>query len=154
MEFLPVDHTDASVAEELLRVQRRAYAVEAELIEVAAIPNLDEAVDDIRQLRLSITAARDADGIVGFIGHTRTGGLVEIDRLAVDPASFRRGIGRALLQHLHDAEPDAAFVVSTPARNTPAVELHISAGYHVEYQTVVAGTLPVLGLRRRRRDHS
>jgi hypothetical protein len=50
VEFHPVDHTRPSVAEDILRVQRRSYAVEAQLIDFDAIPNLRETVDDIRQL--------------------------------------------------------------------------------------------------------
>jgi len=148
VDIHPVDHTVGSVAEALVRIQRRAYAVEAKLIEFDRIPNLSESVEDVQQLHLSITAASDDDEIVGFIGYTHEGTVVEIDRLAVDPDSFRRGIGRALLQSLHDAAPDAEFLVSTPARNAPAVALYTSIGYRIDYERVVAESLPIVGLRR------
>jgi ribosomal protein S18 acetylase RimI-like enzyme len=66
--------------------------------------------------------------------------VVEIDRLAVDPGVFRRGVGRALVGAVHAREAGARrFDVSTGAANAPAVALYTSMGYRPVATQVVDG---------------
>ena len=84
------------------------------------------------------------------MGYGRDGDVVDIDRLAVAPAAFRRGIGRALVAAVHDREPDArAFTVSTGTDNAPAVALYTSLGYRPVGSSVLDGC-PVTRFARER----
>ena len=145
-----VDHRDHAIAHEIVRLQRRSYAVEAELIHFAGIPNLTESADDVRSLDLTFVAAFDGDAVVGIVGYgyRRDGAVVDIDRLAVDPAAFRRGVGRALLRDVIVREGPVEFVVSAAAANTPAIRLYESCGFRRTNDEVIEAGLHVVELRR------
>jgi GNAT superfamily N-acetyltransferase len=53
-----------------------------------------------------------------------------VHRLVVDPARFRRGIGRRLLEAVEARAPrPGRVIVSTGAANAPARALYQTAGY-------------------------
>ena len=137
----PVDHRAPEVAAELMAIQRAAYRVEAELIGYQGLPGLVEGPADIAVLDLVVLTVHDDDGaLLGLVGYERDEGVVDIDRLAVDPAAFRRGVGRALVDAVHDREADASyFKVSTGSDNTPAVALYTSMGYRPVGSKVIEG---------------
>ncbi|MET9406196.1 GNAT family N-acetyltransferase [Streptomyces sp. NPDC002935] len=57
-------------------------------------------------------------------------GVLEIDRVCVDPAWFRRGLASRLLAHLlTDLVPSGRVLVSTGADNLPAVALYERLGF-------------------------
>ena len=126
-----LDHTDPRIAARIVELQRASYAVEADLIGFDAIPTRLETPAQVARLDLTILGAVDDDGrLVGVLGYRRLGNIVEIDRLAVDPPWFRRGIARSLIEEVHRHEADAtAFAVSTGAGNTPAITLYEKLGY-------------------------
>jgi ribosomal protein S18 acetylase RimI-like enzyme len=127
-----IDPTSVGTASAIARIQRAAYRIEADLIGYDRIPPLVETEDDVRALDLQMLGALDGDLIVGLVGYAVDGDTVDIDRLAIDPRWFRRGIGRALVTEVDAREPAAArFLVSTGAANTPAVTLYQSLGYRV-----------------------
>lgn len=115
--------------EQLRELQRAAYRVEAELIGYDQMPPLREEVTDILRLDLTILGAVEANRLIGMLGYARVTGTVDIDRLAVEPGHFRRGVGRMLLDAVHRRESDAArFEVSTGAANRPAIALYEAMG--------------------------
>ncbi len=114
----------------IVALQQASYSVEAELIGFDGIPGLHETVDDVMALDLEFAGTLDATELVGIVGFRRLGRVVDIDRLAVAPSAFRRGVGRGLLDAVHRAAPAAErFVVSTAVTNVPAVGLYEGAGY-------------------------
>lgn len=126
----PIDHRDPSVAAAIVHLQRASYRVEADLIGFDGIPPLHEAVDDVVALDLTMLGAYDGDLLAGALGYARDGDLVDIDRLAVHPSCFRRGVASRLIDALHERERDAArFVVSTGDGNTPAIACYERHGY-------------------------
>lgn len=137
----PVDHRAPDVAAELMAVQRAAYRVEADLIGYQGLPGLAEGPADIAALDLVVLAVRYDDGaLLGLVGYERDEGVVDIDRLAVAPSAFRRGVGRALVGAVHDREAGARrFKVSTGSDNTPAVALYTSMGYLPVGSKVIEG---------------
>lgn len=137
----PVDHRAPDVAAELMVVQRAAYRVEADLIGYQGLPGLTEGPADIAGLDLTVLAVRDDGGeLLGLLGYERDGEEVDIDRLAVAPAAFRQGVGRALVVAVHDREADAGrFKVSTGSDNTPAVALYTALGYLPVGSKVIEG---------------
>ena len=142
-----VDHRDAVVARRLLEAQHGAYAVEAELIGFARIPPLVESLDDLRSADLTVLAVLDEDEVVALLGYRLSGGVIDIDRLAVDPAHFRRGFGRLLLEHLCAAHPGTPIVVSTGAENAPAVNLYERSGFTRLADHVLEGSLRIANFR-------
>jgi ribosomal protein S18 acetylase RimI-like enzyme len=143
-----VDHRNAHTAKELISLQRRAYAVEAELIGYDRLPPLVETVQDLMGSALTVLAAVESDALVGLLGYTLSDGVVDVDRIAVDPGRFRRGHARRLLDALHERHPACDVVVSTGADNAPAIALYESLGYLRVGQRTVADTLAVVDFRR------
>lgn len=118
MDTLGPDLED-TVAAELVRLQRAAYAVEAALVGDDRIPPLHEGPADLRAARLRWFVVREAAGLVAAVGFTEHDGEVDIDRLVVHPSQHRRGLGRRLVERvLRDAE---RAVVATGATTLPLV---------------------------------
>ncbi len=127
----PLDVSDRALAERLLEIQHRAYAVEAELIGFDGIPPLQEDLAGLMSSTEHWLGRYDGDVLVGAVAYEfPDADTVDISRLIVDPAHARRGHGRALLDHLDHLEPRPNSVVSTGTANTPAVTLYTSRGYH------------------------
>jgi ribosomal protein S18 acetylase RimI-like enzyme len=125
-----LDHHVSAVADRIVDVQRAAYRIEADLIAFDGIPPLHESAAQVAALDLSLLGIFDGQRLAALLGYTRSGPRVEIDRLAVHPDYFRRGLARRLIEALHERESDAArFDVSTGAANVPALTLYQQLGY-------------------------
>lgn len=125
-----LDHRDPSVAEQIVAVERAGYRVEAELTGYDGMEGLHEEPEDVIDLDLVLLGAFEGDQLVGVLGYRRHGSLVDVHRLAVHPERFRRGIGRSLLEALHEREGDARRIeVTTSTGNTPAISLYLRSGY-------------------------
>jgi ribosomal protein S18 acetylase RimI-like enzyme len=123
-----VDPGDLSgLAPRLLRIQHAAYLVEAELIGDHRIPALRDSVDDIVAAGLRWIVVDDETGILGALAFTTREGVVDIDRLVVDPMAHRRGIGRALVEKAMSLGREAT--VTTGRDNTPARTLYERLGF-------------------------
>lgn len=95
----------------LLEVQRRAYQIEAALLNATDFPPLRETIDEIDvEEPIGFVYVID-DDIVGAV--TIADGT--ITRLVVDPSYFRQGIAQSLLRHVF--EHSLAKHVMTGARN-------------------------------------
>lgn len=135
-----LDHHDRELAGRIRDLQRASYAVEAELIGFNQMPALVETTSDIERLDLIVLGAVERGTLRGVLGYRRDADVVDIDRLAVDPEHFRNGIGRALLEELHQRELDAdRFEVSTGAANEPAIALYRAVGYRLKRSEVSRG---------------
>ncbi|MFD7032480.1 GNAT family N-acetyltransferase [Streptomyces sp. NPDC059917] len=131
----PLDLADDATAAAVHRIGRAAYAVEAELIGFDGIPALRESLADLRSRPLNwLGAVSPAGEVAGFLaweaGPRSAGAAISIDRLCVDPAWFRRGVGSLLLRHLlEEVAPGRAVGVTTGAANTPAMTLYLRTGF-------------------------
>ena len=81
-----------------------------------------------------VWVARDAeDGSVrGFLAGRAKGGRLEIDGIAVDQRSRRRGIGRSLVQAARDASQGMrlrSMVLHVSVKNDGAIALYESEGF-------------------------
>ena len=107
----------------LLEVQRRAYQIEAALLDATDFPPLCETIDEIDvEAPIGFVYVID-DDIVGAV--TIADGT--ITRLIVDPAYFRQGIAQSLLRYVF--EHSLAKHVMTGARNLPALTLYGRFGF-------------------------
>jgi GNAT superfamily N-acetyltransferase len=149
-----LDHRTQAVAEQIVEVQQAGYRVEAELTGYDGMPGLHQDAAAVMALPITILGARDGDRLVGILGYERHGDLVDVDRLAVHPDHFRRGIGGALLQALDTHEADARrFEVMTSTGNTPATSLYLRAGYVIVNRDD-SGNVPVSHFARTRSTSS
>ena len=122
----------------LLQLQHAAYAVEAALIQDDRIPALQETVDDLLAAQLHWVVDAQDGTIVGAIGYVANNGVIEIDRLIVDPGRHRQGIGRRLVMQV--LEDGRSAIVSTGRDNGPARRLYEKAGFtHLADREVIPG---------------
>ncbi|MEH0939175.1 GNAT family N-acetyltransferase [Micromonospora psammae] len=119
---------DDRLARVLLSVQRAAYAVEAAAIGDDRIPPLHETLDELRSAPLRWLAAFDT-GLVGAIAWAETNVEVDVHRLVVDPASHRRGVGRALVRAVLVRAGHRHTVVATGRANVSARALYDGLGF-------------------------
>ncbi|MGQ0839006.1 GNAT family N-acetyltransferase [Actinokineospora sp.] len=127
MHIDDLDLSDDATAQAVHAVGLRAYRVEADLIGFDGIPALHESLAELRARPLRWLGCRSGSVPVAFLAWDQTD-EVDIDRLCVDPAWFRRGLARALLAALLD-RTEGDVVVSTGADNTPAVTLYERVGF-------------------------
>ncbi|MEV0594071.1 GNAT family N-acetyltransferase [Nonomuraea cavernae] len=121
---------DSSLGEELLTLQRAAYAVEAEIIGDERIPPLHESLDELRSKPLRWLGAVNDDGrLVGAVAWAETAREVDVDRLVVHPGAHRRGVGRALVKEVMSRAGGRAITVSTGRANLPARTLYERLGF-------------------------
>jgi len=112
---------------ELLSIQHAAYAVEARLIGDSRIPALHEDEQNLLSRGLSWVVAFDDDEVIGALGYTVEDGVVDIDRLTVDPRRHGRGTGTLLVEAV--LWRASAAVVSTGRLNAPARRLYERLGF-------------------------
>ena len=121
LEVVRVDHSDTVVATALLELQRRAYEVEAGLIGSRDIPPLTETPEELQASNETFLAGFVEGRIVGAVSYRLLGDTLDVHRLVVDPAHFRRGIGTTLVRAVLAVEPSARqAIVQTGADNDPA----------------------------------
>jgi ribosomal protein S18 acetylase RimI-like enzyme len=132
--LVPLDISDQATAEAVLDLQRRAYAVEADLIGFYEIPPLRETLTELRASGETFLGASVGGKLVGAASWRFADGTVDIHRLVVDPARARQGIGAELVRAALAAEPEAVeAIVQTGAENTPARALYLREGFeHVD----------------------
>lgn len=118
MRIIDISPDAGSLGSDLLALQHAAYAVEANLIGDNRIPPLHETLEQLVAEQLRWLGAFDHLGLVGAVGWSETRRLVDIDRLAVDPAAHRRGIGAALVEAVMTRARDRRIVVATGKANT------------------------------------
>lgn len=115
-------------APQLLDLQRKAYAVEAELIGDDRIPPLHETESDLLSSGLKWIACFDDDHqIAGAVGYEIANDVLDLDRLMISPSHHRRGLGTALVIEVMSLAPMTA--VATGRDNAPARALYESLGF-------------------------
>jgi ribosomal protein S18 acetylase RimI-like enzyme len=149
-QLVRLDLSVRATAEALLALQRRAYAVEAELIGSDAIPPLHETLAELQSCGETFLGALVGGELAGAISWRFQDGTLDIHRLVVDPLRSRRGLGSALVRTALAAEPEAVrAIVQTGAENAPARELYVREGFQHVDDVEVAGGLRVSRFRKR-----
>jgi ribosomal protein S18 acetylase RimI-like enzyme len=135
-----LDHRDVETSRSIVALQKPSYAVEAALIGYDQMPGLIESPADVAALNLTMLGAFEDGELVGIVGYQRTVDVVDVDRVAVSTAHFRKGIGHSLLAALHERESAAIrFEVSTGSANPAAIALYNRAGYRIVHQETLSG---------------
>lgn len=156
MPDLPVADVDPRRSEDLARrlltLQRAAYRVEAALVGSDALPPLHEPLEALRAAPLRWRAVVDPSGdLRGAVATSEVRGVVDLERLVVDPRWARRGVGRLLVTAVlaEAAERGRAVVVSTGRDNVPARALYEACGFREAGEREVASGLVVTSYRWR-----
>ncbi len=150
VDIAPLDLAAPGLADELVALQRAGYRVEADLIGAASLPVLHETAAQLRDSGETFLGARLAGGrLAGAVSYKRLAdGSVDIHRLVVDPAAFRRGIATALLEALDAAAPAARTLVATGAANAPARALYERRGFRAVREFEAAGGVWIVEMER------
>jgi ribosomal protein S18 acetylase RimI-like enzyme len=147
-ERLAVD-VDDRLAEEVLALQREAYAVEAALIGSDAIPALTETLVELRAAGEAWLGCFDRLELSGAVAwQLLDDGTVDICRLMVAPRAFRLGVATALLDELERGYAGHPMTVSTGSANAPAIELYRRRGFSPVRQREAAPGLLVTEFAR------
>ena len=127
----PVDITDPLEAARVLELQRVSYRVEADLLGVE-IPPMRETLVELQACAEVFHGWRESGVLAGFVSHKLIGDVLDVHRVAVHPAFFRRGIARSLLAFVLKLERNATCaIVQTGSLNAPAHRLYESLGFRV-----------------------
>jgi ribosomal protein S18 acetylase RimI-like enzyme len=150
IELRPLDLGDPQTLADIVRVQRASYRVEADLIGFEGLPPLRETPQELAGTGESFLGAFEDGRLLGAVSYKRDATLVDIHRLVVDPAAFRRGIATRLLDALDETAADAASItVATGEKNAPAVALYERRGFHAVGTTTVAPGIRIVRFERR-----
>ena len=145
-----LDLQDDALAAALVALQQAAYRVEAELIGLADLPPLRDDVAALRRSGETFLGAYDGEVLAGAVSYRIDGDTLDVHRLVVDPARFRRGIGRRLLAAAEARAPrPGRVVVATGAANAPALSLYAAAGYRETGRREVAAGVFLSSLEKR-----
>ena len=124
----PDPAADPYVAAALLRLQRVAYAVEAELIG-------DDRISPLQQDEVGLTAFRgrwvvawDGVDLLGAAAWSVTHDAIEVEKVMVHPSAHRRGVATALLDRVVTV-PDRPVLTATGRDNTPALAFYRRLGF-------------------------
>ena len=116
-------------SDELLTLQRAAYAVEAGLIGDDRLPALSEDLAGLVAAGLTWLGVVDGERLVGAVGYTETAAVVDVHRLVVAPDAARRGIGRTLVTEVLRLAGGRRVDVATGRDNAPARALYEGLGF-------------------------
>lgn len=125
-----INHTSYEMAKKIIEVQRPSYKIEAEIIDFEGIPALNETEKEIMKSKEAFIGYYVEEKLVAFISYEQNKNEIDICKLVVHPASFRRGIAKKLLQFvLNEKKKEQKVVVSTGSKNIPALALYKSFGF-------------------------
>lgn len=139
---------DRSFARELLRLQHDAYRQEADLVGDDRLPPLQDDDVTLPAWRGRYLVSWRGVELVGAIAWRDLGDHLDIDRLMVDPAAHRQGVGTTLLQAVLELAEGRPVVVSTGRDNAPGIALYVRHGFAVEGDEEVPPGIWITRLRR------
>lgn len=116
----------------LLDLQRRAYQIEANLIDFQDIPPLRESLETLNQSQEEFWGWFEEENLVGVIAFEFQADALLINRLYVSPDLFRKGIGKKLLERAIRIARERGknkVKVGTASANVPAINLYKKLGF-------------------------
>lgn len=145
-----IDIADASIAEDVLRIQIPSYRVEAELIDFYNIPPLKDTVDTLLKCGETFYGYYINDELCGAIAIMTENSVIDIHRLIIHPNHFRKGIARQLLHYIESIDGSRnAIIVSTGSKNEPAINLYKQNGFIETGVIEVEERLSITSLEKR-----
>lgn len=124
-----LDHKNIESAEQIIKLQKASYIVEAELIGFMQIPPLVEIPEDIISSKEIYYGYFVKQDLAGIISYTIEKDVLDICKVAVHPDFFKRGIATELIKLVEQIDGINSIIVSTGLKNSPAVKLYTSLGF-------------------------
>lgn len=143
-----LDLTNQQLAQSVLSIQFPAYQIEANLIGFQWIPALSDTAEVLMNSKETFIGFYEEHMLLGVLSYEETEVNVDICRLVVSPASFRKGVGRQLVEYVtNEVRQSRDVIVSTGQKNTPAVTLYKKLGFVEEETFEVAEGVSLINLR-------
>lgn len=139
---------DAIIAAQVWEIQMAAYRYEAAFIDYPALPPLRQSVADLQASAEQFIGYVVETSIWGALSYEIADKSLDITRLIVNPAYFRRGIARQLLAYVEQIPAIERLTVSTAQKNSPAVTLYERYGYAVYQEQRLPDGLVLLYLEK------
>lgn len=138
-----LDIKDTTVVEQIIALQRESYRVEADIIGFDGIPVLRDTIETIVDCDETFYGYYIGTFLAGLISFKLDGETLDIHRVAVHPSQFRKGIAVKMLEFVEIVDDSVEeIVVSTGAKNQPAVNLYLKLGFEkLEEYEVAEGVL-------------
>jgi ribosomal protein S18 acetylase RimI-like enzyme len=125
-----IDITDPKIANDVLRIQIPSYTVEAKIIDYFDIPPLKDTVETLQACNETFFGYYIHEELCGAVAIKIEKNVMDIHRLIVSPKHFRKGIAKRLLEFIENNHQDIkTIIVSTGAKNVPAVNFYIKNGF-------------------------
>lgn len=146
---------DVPVAERVLEIQHEAYAVEAAIVGRDPLPLRHETLAELQAQPLIFLGASSVGYLAAVLGYRRQGDTVDVDRLAVHPLFFGRGLASKLLREMMVRERSAErFDASARAGNRPGINMYLRNGFLIAGESEPAAEAKVLLFQRGRAARS
>jgi len=139
-----IKHSQKDQAQDIRQVFQVSYKVEAELLGATSFPPLSRPLEDFYSCPNDFVGYYEDEMLVAVVEMKIEAESMHIQSLVVDPAYFRRGIARKLIDFVlqHYAVP--YFTVETGKENGPARKLYESFGFQlIKTYTAEEGILKV-----------
>ncbi len=144
---LPLDDPDA--LKSIVRLFRRSYRVEADILGLDDFPPLRRSVEDFQVCGHEFVGAFADDQLAAAVELSwTTPSCLSLDSLVVDPDFFRRGLARSLIQEVLAAKAWEKVVVETAVGNEPAINLYSSLGFRETNRFWVTKTIEKVAFER------
>jgi len=146
-----IERARTADAGEILTVQRAAYVSEAQLYGDPFLPPLLESLEQIRKgiETGNVFKATEGGRIVGAVRGQLSGTTCLVGRLVVAPDQQGRGVGRALMETLHEQTPEAtAFDLFTGHLSEGNLRLYRRLGYRETRRERMDDHLTLVHMRR------
>ncbi|MDF2653249.1 MAG: family acetyltransferase [Paenibacillus sp.] len=125
-----IDITEPKMANDVLKVQIPSYQVEAKIIDYYDIPPLEDTVETLQACNEIFFGYYIHEELCGAIAIKIEKNVIDIHRLIVSPKHFRKGIANSLLAFIENNYQDIkTIIVSTGAKNVPAVNFYLKNGF-------------------------
>ena len=126
-----IEHTQKDKAEEIRAVFQISYKVEAELLGATSFPPLSRPLEEFYSCPNDFVGYYEDHKLVAVVEMKKEEDSMHIQSLVVDPAYFRRGIARKLIEFVLQHYPIKQFTVETGKENGPARKLYESFGFEL-----------------------
>ena len=124
-------HTQKDQAEAIRSVFQVSYKVEAELIGATNFPPLSRPLEEFSNCPNDFVGYHEDQILVAVVEMKKEEDSMHIQSLVVDPAYFRRGIARKLIEFVLQHYPVPQFTVETGKENGPARKLYENFGFQL-----------------------
>jgi len=148
MQMELLNHHEAQQAQEIWKLWRRSYQVEADLIGVSDFPPLRRTVEEIAASTRFFVGCRFAERLVGLAEYSMEQGVLEISSLIVDPEHFRQGYANKLMGYLLAQNDWVEAIVDTAQANKPAISLYQKWGFIETNRWLPEHGIPIVRLSR------